>query len=81
MKQELIRTAAKQTDGKTGKSLAPVMLMLITNASKQGISFTNEEIALILEILKEGKTPAEVNRINQIVQMTQNMMKNPPKSK
>ena len=80
IKQELIRTAAKQTQGKNGKSLAPVMLLLISNASKRGISFSNEEISLILDVLKDGKSPEEIQKINHMIQMTRNLMKNPPKS-
>ena len=37
VKLELIRSAAKQTEGKTGKALAPVMLSLIVSANKRGI--------------------------------------------
>ena len=40
IKLELIKTAARQTQGKSGKALAPVMLALITNANKKGIHFT-----------------------------------------
>lgn len=55
VKLELIKMAASQTSGKSGKDLAPVMLALITSANKKGIRFTAEEIQLILEILKDGK--------------------------
>ena len=47
LKRELIRTAAKQTQGKSGNSLAPVMMALITSANKKGIRFEPEEISLI----------------------------------
>ena len=40
IKLELIRSAASQTAGKTGRSLASVMMTLITNANKKGIRFT-----------------------------------------
>ena len=33
VKLELIRTAARQTEGKSGKALAPVMLSLIVSAN------------------------------------------------
>lgn len=36
VKLELIKTASKQTQGKSGKSLAPVMMALITSANKKG---------------------------------------------
>lgn len=62
VKLELIRTAARQTEGKSGKALAPVMLSLIVSANKRGIRFTTEETDLILAIMKEGKTDSEKNR-------------------
>ncbi|OUP80039.1 hypothetical protein B5F07_21255 [Lachnoclostridium sp. An169] len=69
-KLELIRMAAAQTAGKSGRALAPVMLALITSANKQGIRFSPDEVSLILEILKEGKTKEEQEQIEQTVRMT-----------
>ena len=75
MKLELIKTAAKQTQGKSGKNLAPVMMTLITGANKKGIRFSNEEIFLILEILKEGKSAAEKQQIDQMIHMVSSYLK------
>ena len=66
LKRELIRTAAKQTQGKSGNSLAPVMMALITSANKKGIRFEPEEISLIMEILKDGKSREEQEQIDRI---------------
>ena len=74
-KLELIRMAASRTSGKTGKDLAPVMLALITSANKQGIRFSPDEITLILEILKEGKSKEEQEQIDRTVQMTSSIFK------
>ena len=67
VKLELIRTAARQTKGKSGKALAPVMLSLIVSANKRGIRFTTEETDLILAIMKEGKTDSEKKQIDHMV--------------
>lgn len=75
IKMELIRNAVLKTSGKNGSSLAPVLMSLVTVANRQGIRFTNEEISLILEIMKEGKPPEEQTRIDQMVQMIQAVMK------
>lgn len=75
VKLELIRTAAAQTQGKSGKSLAPIMMALITNANKRGIQFTADEFSLILSILKEGKTKEEQEQIENMVRMVQGYMK------
>ena len=69
-KLELIRMAAARTSGKTGRDLAPVMLALITSANKQGIRFSPEEVSLILDILKEGKSKEEQKQIERTIRMT-----------
>ncbi len=74
LKIELIKTAAAQTAGKSGNSLAPVMMSLITNANRKGIRFSSEEITLILSILKQGKSPKEQAQIDQTVQMVSSMI-------
>lgn len=61
--------AAAQTSGKSGKDLAPVMLALITGANKKGIRFSPDEMNLILEILKEGKSKEEQEQIDRTVRM------------
>lgn len=69
-KLELIRMAAEQASGKTGRDLAPVMLALITSANRQGIRFSPDEVTLILEILKKGKSKEEQEQIDRTVRMT-----------
>ncbi len=75
IKLELIKTAARQTEGKSGKALAPVMMALITNANKRGIRFSPDEISLIISILKEGKSKEEQEQIEQMVKMVTTYMK------
>ena len=74
-KLDLIKTAAKQTQGKSGKNLAPVMMTLITGANKKGIRFTNEEVSLILDILKDGKTAEEKMQIDHMINVISSYLK------
>ena len=74
VKLELFKTAAAQTAGKSGNSLASVMMSLITSANRKGVRFSSEEVALILSIMKEGKSPQEQQQIDQMVQMVTTMM-------
>lgn len=74
VKLELIKMAASQTSGKSGKDLAPVMLALITGANKKGIRFTAEEIQLILEILKDGKSAEEQAQIERTMNMVRSLL-------
>ena len=74
LKKELIKTAAAKTNGKSGNSLAPVLMSLITSANKNGIRFSTEEITLILNIMKQGKSTQEQQQIDKTVQMVTSMM-------
>ena len=73
-KLELIRMAAERTSGKSGRDLAPVMLALITSANKQGVHFSPDEVSLILEIFKKGKTKEEQEQIDRTVRMTSSIL-------
>lgn len=75
VKLELIKTAAKQTEGKTGKALAPIMMALITNANKKGIHFSSDEVSLIVSILKEGKPKEEQQQMENMINMVNSYMK------
>ena len=76
-KLELIRAAAKKTEGKSGKAMAPIMMALITSANKKGIQFTPDEVSLIISILKEGKSEKEQAQIEQTIKMVTSYMKKP----
>lgn len=75
IKLELIQMAASQTAGKSGRDLAPVMMALITNANKKGISFSGDEMSLILEIMKDGKSKDEQAQIDRTINMVSSFMK------
>ncbi len=75
VKAELIKTAAAQTSGKSGKALAPILMALITNANKKGIRFSPDEISLILELMKEGKSTQEQEQIDRTIQMVTSVLK------
>ncbi len=79
IKLELIRTAAMQSAGKSGSGLASVLMPLIASANRKGISFSPDEISLVLEIMKEGKSEKEKQQIDSMVKMiTSYMQKNHP---
>ena len=74
VKLELIKTAASKVSGKSGNSMAPVLMSLITSANQKGIRFSSEEVSLILSILKQGKSPQEQQQIDNTVHMVSGMM-------
>lgn len=75
MKRQLIRAAASKVAGKSGNQMATVMMALITTARKRGVTFSPEEMSLILEILKDGKSEEEQAQIDSMVAMAMNLIK------
>jgi len=73
IKLELIKTS--KTSGKSGKELAPIMMALISGANKQGIRFTPEEMTLILDILKDGKSKEEREQIDRTINMASSLFR------
>lgn len=74
LKIELIKTAFEQTAGKKGNALPPILMSLIMSANRKGIQFSSEEITLILNILKQGKSEQEQKQIDKTVEMVSSMM-------
>ncbi len=72
-KLELIKIAATQTAGKSNKELPPVMMALIHAANKKGISFSESEFELIMEIMKDGKTDEEKQQIDRTINMVRSV--------
>lgn len=74
LKIELIKTAASQVDGKSSKSLPPILMSLIMSANKKGIRFSSDEMTLILSLLKQGKSTQEQQQIDKTVELVSSMM-------
>ena len=51
------------------------MMDLISGANKQGIRFTPEEMTLILDILKDGKSKEEREQIDRTINMTSSLFR------
>ena len=51
------------------------MMALITSANKKGIRFEPEEISLIMEILKDGKSREEQEQIDRMMQMVNSYLR------
>lgn len=59
----------------TQKEQLPFFMALAARAKKENISFTQEEINLIIEVIKEHASPEEIAKINQAIRMFQSRKK------
>lgn len=53
----------------TQKEQLPFFMALAGRAKKDNISFSQEEINLIMDVIKDHSTPEEVAKINQTVKL------------
>ncbi len=58
-----------QAGNKSPSELLPFLLSSVGNMQKSGMSFTPDEFRLIFDVLKQGKSPEELARMNQMIQM------------
>lgn len=79
LKLELMKTIAAQSQGKKMNEMAPLLMAAVQKANSQGVSFSPEELELVIEIMKSGKSKEEQNQIDNFVRMAQNFMKNKKK--
>ena len=56
----------------TQKEQLPFFMALAGRAKKDNISFSQEEINLIMDVIKDHSTPEEVAKINQTVKLFKN---------
>lgn len=74
-KLSLLMDMAKNVNGQTPDSLMPFLMSLMTKSREQGLTFTDAETDLILNVLRQNMSPEEQSRIDMIRQMVR-MMEN-----
>lgn len=65
-KLEIIEFVISTCQGKPLELILPDLMAVASRLSEQGLSFTNEEISIIMDGLKETMSPEEQQRIDMI---------------
>lgn len=71
-KLRIILDLMESSKGKGPESLMPLLIQANQKMQQQGIQFTPEESRLMLDLLKQDMTPAEVKK----VEMMQSLLAN-----
>ena len=72
-KLQMLMSMANQGKGKSQNELLPFLMAAASQSKANGNTFSGDETNLILNVLKQGKSPEEVNKINQLVSLMQQM--------
>ena len=70
----LLTKISEKIEGKPETDILPVLMAAMTSARKQNISFTSDEFEILFSILKEGKSPQEVQQMNQTIDFAKNVL-------
>lgn len=62
-----------QAGGKSMNEILPFLLAATSGMKKDGVTFSQDEFRLIFDVLKQGKSGEEVDRMNRMVQLFQMM--------
>ena len=65
-KLEMLLKLTEPGKGKAQKDLLPFLMAAANQSRKNGMSFSTQETDAIIEVLKTGKSPAEVQKIEQL---------------
>lgn len=73
--QFLMDFASNNTDAKDAKSMASTVMNAANNAKQNGMTFSNTETTLLIELLKQNMSEAERVKADKLLQMMQMLQK------
>lgn len=68
-KLSMLQGLADQGLGKSPSELLPFIMGAASQGKNAGLNFSSNEISTIIEVLKMGKSPAEVAKLDRIVNL------------
>lgn len=63
----LLQELLNQSKGKKTSEMLPFLMAASKQANSKGLSFTKDEIQLIINVLKNDMTPSELERTNKLL--------------
>lgn len=58
---------------KNAAQLLPFLMSILNSPQGKKLSFSQDEISAILQVMKENKSPAELAKMNKILSLAQNL--------
>ena len=70
----LLSKISEKIEEKSENDVLPILMAAMTSARKQNISFTSDEFELLFSILKEGKSPQQIQQMNQTMEFARSVL-------
>ena len=74
-KLAMLQSLASQGSQKSQSEMLPFLMAAASSSRKNGTQFSRDEIDLIVEVLKNGKSKEEIARIDRMMQIMKMMKK------
>lgn len=68
-KLAMLNTLAQQGAGKSPSELLPFLMSAASQNRSRGLRFSSQEMDTIIQVLKIGRSPEEIARMEKIIQM------------
>lgn len=68
-KLQLLEKLANGIQGKSPKESMPLLMAALSTARAKGLSFTTEEMNLIIDLFKKSASPQEVAQIDKLLKI------------
>lgn len=68
-KLDMLQNLAQQGSTKSVNDMLPFLMGAAAKGKKGGLKFSADEISAIIEVLKMGKSPEEIQRLDKIVNL------------
>lgn len=68
-KLQMLMSMSEQTAGKSQNEMLPFLMAAASQSKSKGMSFSPDETDAIIEVLKMGKSPEEVAKIDRLRMM------------
>ena len=68
-KLALLQSLADQGGQKNPSELIPFLMAAASQGKSQGVNFNSAEMELIIEVLKQGQSPAEAAKMDKIINL------------
>lgn len=74
-KMALLQNLVSQGAGKSQNEMLNFLTGAANTSQQQGLQFTPDEMDMVIEVLKAGKSPQEIAKINRMVGLLKMMKK------
>ena len=72
-KLDMLQNLASQGSSKGANEMLPFLMSAAAQGKKGGLKFNADEISAIIEVLKMGKSPAEAQKLDKVVNLMKMM--------